>query len=155
MTRDDHDGAWTWRTVAVASLATVLLAAVLLRLALHPLGRVVVVAVLIVAGLGLLGLLARPAAYPRTRVGIGTRVTASRIEAADDSGTCVACGDDAAGGVRRRFVREAVVAGVPLVLLDDGENRYCPACAGEGAAPVTTDRPAAETEAETDRGWDR
>jgi hypothetical protein len=126
------DTGWTWRTTVVVAVAAVLLAAVLLRAALHPLGRLVVLATLLAAGGGFVVLLVRPAAYPRARVGVGTRVTTARIaEGEPDPGTCVDCGDEAAGGLRRRFVREAVVAGVPLVLLDDGENRYCPACVPE------------------------
>ena len=39
---------------------------------------------------------------------------------------CIDCGAPAT--TTRRFVREFVVLGVPLVLLDDGTNRYCDDC---------------------------
>jgi hypothetical protein len=104
----------------VAALAAVLL----VRLSVHPVGRLVVVALSVALAAGTVALLSRTPAYGRWRVGRGSRVLTRPAE----RGTCLACGGDATGGRRRRFVREVVVLGVPLVLLDDGTNRYCPDC---------------------------
>lgn len=107
------------------TVALFALFAVIGALARTPAGRVVLPFV----SLAVLGafayLLTRDAAYARTTVGTRTRLfdTDSPTEGDDD---CVACGAPAT--TTRRFVREFVVLGVPLVLLDDGTNRYCADC---------------------------
>ncbi|MDS0295908.1 hypothetical protein [Halogeometricum luteum] len=93
-------------------------------LARTPAGRVV----LPFASLAVLGgfayLLTREAAYARTTLGTRTRLLDSPAESGDAA--CVDCGAPAT--TTRRYVREFVVLGVPLVLLDDGTNRYCADC---------------------------
>jgi hypothetical protein len=127
--------------LVVAALAAVLL----VRLSVHPLGRLVVLALSVGVAAGTVALLSRTPAYGRWRIGRGTRVLTRPAE----GGSCLACGGGAAGGQRRRFVREAVVLGVPVVLLDDGTNRYCPDClareepgaSDEASAATASERP--------------
>ncbi|RDI71716.1 hypothetical protein [Halopelagius longus] len=95
-------------------------------LARTPAGRFVLPAVSVAVAVTLAWTLTRPAAYPRTAVGVRTRVVESPADGRDDSPPCVECGSPAT--TRRRYVREGVVLGVPLVLLDDGENDYCGDC---------------------------
>lgn len=93
-----------------------------------PVSRVVLPAVSVAVLAGLAWVLSKPAAYPRTAVGVRTRVVESAANGTE-SGTppsCVECGD--AATTRRRYVREGVVLGVPLVLFEDGENAYCEDC---------------------------
>jgi hypothetical protein len=100
---------------------------------------------------GMAYLLTRDPAYARTTVGARTRLLDSREDGAGDGredgagdgredgagdgredgvapdrAACIDCGAPAT--TTRRFVREFVVLGVPLVLLDDGTNRYCDDC---------------------------
>jgi len=84
-------------------------------------GRVVlpVLALALVAALA--WLLTRTPAHPRTTVGPRTRLLDA--PAGDTDATCVEC--DAPATVRRRFVREWVVLGVPVLLLADGTNHLC------------------------------
>jgi hypothetical protein len=119
--------------VAVGVLAALLAGLVLLRVAVHPVGRLLVVGLVLALALGVLAVLRREPAYPRDTVGTGRRVLSSPV-GDDEDATCVECDDAAAGGRRRRFVREWVLAGVPVVVLDDGENVYCAECAPDGDA---------------------
>lgn len=128
--------------VAGGLLAAALVAVVLLRLAVHPIGRLVVLALAVGLAAGLAWTLTRPAAYDRTRVGTGTRVLTRPAGAGH--GPCVSCGAEGptvAGGERRQYVREAVALGVPLVVLDRGENVYCADCAADDAAVRGADDP--------------
>ncbi|KAB1192750.1 hypothetical protein GJR96_04555 [Haloferax sp. MBLA0076] len=77
------------------------------------------VALVVVVGMGLL-LRKRPA-YSRTTFGPRTRILES--DAAEPDVTCVEC--DAPATTVRHYVREWVVLGVPVVLLDDGFNPVC------------------------------
>ncbi|MFH5799619.1 hypothetical protein [Haladaptatus sp. CMAA 1911] len=65
-------------------------------------------------------------AYDRGRYGVGRRVVTGRITL-DDEG-CGVCGTRDENGVRRRFVKELVVDGVPIALVESGHNDYCQAC---------------------------
>jgi hypothetical protein len=118
--------------VAVGALAVLLVGVVLVRVALHPVGRFLVLGLLVALAVGVVALVRREPAYPRDTVGVGRRVLSSR--ATDETATCVECDRPAAGGRRRRFVREFVLVGVPVVVLDDGENVYCADCAPDGDA---------------------
>jgi hypothetical protein len=147
--------------ILAGALAVVLAGVVLLRLAVHPVGRLVVVGLAVGVAAGLAWTLTRPAAYDRTRIGTGTRVLTRPATPSD--GPCVECDADGPAldaGERRQYVREAVVAGVPLVVLDRGENVYCAGCAaadrGADDAPVDPTARAVdasgedETDAESD-----
>ncbi|ELZ95143.1 hypothetical protein C440_08702 [Haloferax mucosum ATCC BAA-1512] len=79
-----------------------------------PLVSVAVVAALVI-------LLFRTPAYSRTTFGPRTRILESTPNTTDTA--CVECGSPAT--TLRRYVREWVVLGVPVVLLDDGENPVC------------------------------
>jgi Zn-dependent protease len=124
--RDGGPNGRIGRLVRIAGglLAVALVGVVFVRLSVHPLGRLVVVGVAAALAAGVVWLLTRPPAYARWRTGRAARILTARAT----DGVCVACGGDATGGQHRRFVREAVVLGVPIVVLDDGHNRYCPAC---------------------------
>lgn len=109
-------------------------------LARTPAGRFVLPLVSLAVLGGMAYLLTRDPAYARTTVGARTRLLDSRADGADDGRengagddgvapgrvACIDCGAPAT--TTRRFVREFVVLGVPLVLLDDGTNRYCDDC---------------------------
>ncbi|SFR35157.1 hypothetical protein SAMN04487947_0275 [Halogeometricum rufum] len=104
-------------------------------LARTPAGRFVLPLVSLAVLGGMAYLLTRDPAYARTTVGARTRLLDSREDGADDGrdggvapgrAACIDCGAPAT--TTRRFVREFVVLGVPLVLLDDGTNRYCDDC---------------------------
>ena len=125
-------------------------------LARTPAGRFVLPLVSLAVLGGMAYLLTRDPAYARTTVGARTRLLDSREDGADDGRengagdgradgaddgrengagddgvapgrvACIDCGAPAT--TTRRFVREFVVLGVPLVLLDDGTNRYCDDC---------------------------
>ncbi|KAB1187009.1 MULTISPECIES: hypothetical protein [Haloferax] len=77
------------------------------------------VAVGVVASLGYL--LFKTPAYSRTTFGPRRRILEST--SSDTNATCVECGAPAT--TIRRYVREWVVLGVPVVLLDDGRNPVC------------------------------
>lgn len=132
-----------WTVLGVVALG--LLFGVAVRSALLAVGRVVGVLLVVALLVGCLLLVTATPAYRRSRVGVGSRVLERPLgtatgtggsagseraesERADGSPTCVVCDGAADGGVRRTFVREWVLLGVPLVLLDRGENAYCPAC---------------------------
>ncbi|KTG29373.1 hypothetical protein [Haloferax profundi] len=102
-------------------VVVVVLLAVVGALARTSAGRFVLplVALVVVVGMGLL-LRKRPA-YSRTTFGPRTRILES--DTADPDVTCVEC--DAPATTTRHYVREWVVLGVPVVLLDDGENPVC------------------------------
>jgi hypothetical protein len=117
------------RLLGIGLAAVAVFAAFLFRAVLLSVGRVLLAAALIALIAGLAALATRPAAYPRSTVGVAGRVIRRPLPP-DFAGDCVECDAPAAGGQRRRFVREFVVLGVPLLLLDDGENAYCPTCAG-------------------------
>ncbi|MUV58158.1 hypothetical protein [Halogeometricum sp. CBA1124] len=120
-------------------------------LARTPAGRFVLPLVSLAVLGGMAYLLTRDPAYARTTVGARTRLLDSREDGAGDGRAdgadgaddgrengagddgvapgrvaCIDCGAPAT--TTRRFVREFVVLGVPLVLLDDGTNRYCDDC---------------------------
>ncbi|WP_424007526.1 hypothetical protein [Haloferax denitrificans] len=86
-------------------------------------GRFVLPVVGLAVAAALAALLSKRPAYPRTAVGPRTRIIESAVASADAA--CVECGSPAT--TRRRYVREWVVLGVPVVLLDDGDNPVCDA----------------------------
>lgn len=116
------------RWVALAVAAFGLVVGIAFRSALFAVGRLVFVVLLVAVGVGAFLLLTATPAYDRSKVGVGTRVVDRPLA---DATTCVACDDEIEAGRRRVFVREWALLGVPLVLLDSGENDYCPACADE------------------------
>ncbi|WP_231185619.1 hypothetical protein [Haladaptatus sp. DYF46] len=65
-------------------------------------------------------------AYDSGRYGVGRRVVTERIALGDEE--CSVCGTIGGDGVRRRFVKELVVDGVPVALVESGHNDYCRAC---------------------------
>ncbi|KTG08181.1 hypothetical protein AUR64_01000 [Haloprofundus marisrubri] len=151
----------------VALTLFVLVAAVAFRGLLLSVGRVVFLLGFLALVVGAAVLLIQPTAYSRTTFGPARRVvcrplgsTENAAERDDGVGIdadgstlefdCVACDRRVTAGESHRFVREFVVAGVPLVLLDDGENRYCRACAaderGEAADEGDIDDAALDTE---------
>ncbi|KAB1197576.1 MULTISPECIES: hypothetical protein [Haloferax] len=77
------------------------------------------VALGVAASLGYL--LLKTPAYPRTAIGPRTRILES--SPSDGAATCVEC--TAPATTVRHYVREWVVVGVPVVLLDDGRNPVC------------------------------
>jgi hypothetical protein len=103
-----------------AALALLVVVGLLAR---TPAGRVVLPVLSLAVLAGAVVLLSRPAAYPRHAVGVRSRVLDD--DAPADS-RCVEC--DARATAVRRYVREGVVLGVPVVLLDDGTNAYCDDC---------------------------
>jgi hypothetical protein len=103
-----------------ATLAVLVAVGLLVR---TPAGRLVLPVLSIVVVAAVVVLLSRPAAYPRRAVGVRSRVLDGDAPA---DATCVVC--DAPATTSRRYVREGVVLGVPLVLLDDGSNAYCDDC---------------------------
>ncbi|ADE03332.1 hypothetical protein [Haloferax volcanii] len=107
------------RELAVA-VALLVIVGVLAR---SGVGRFVLPVVGLAVAAALVALLATQSAYPRTAVGPRTRIIESAAQSADAA--CVECGSPATA--RRRYVREWVVLGVPVVLLDDGENPVCDA----------------------------
>ncbi|SFR33278.1 hypothetical protein [Halogeometricum limi] len=92
-------------------------------LARTPAGRLVLPFVSLAVLLGFGYLLTRDAAYARTTLGVRSRLL---DRSAAEGHDCVACGAPAA--TTRRYVREFVLLGVPVLLLDDGTNRYCADC---------------------------
>lgn len=119
------------RVLAIVGVCVTLFVAFVARGALLSIGRVALVALLLALVAGVALLATREPAYERVKVGEATRVLRRPVDGDGESrcsecDTVVEAGD---GGERRRFVREWVLFGVPLVLLDDGENVYCSACA--------------------------
>lgn len=114
---------------ALLAVALFALFAIIGALARTPAGRVVLPFVTLAVLAGFVSLLTRDAAYARTTVGARTRLLDSPVGGDGEGGgdaACTACGAPAT--TTRRFVREFVVLGVPLVLLDEGTNRYCADC---------------------------
>ncbi|WP_410765992.1 hypothetical protein [Haloferax sp. DFSO60] len=84
-------------------------------------GRIVLPLVSLVVAAGLVILLLKQPAYARTTVGSRTRILDSTGSKTDAQ--CVEC--DAPATRVRRYVRELVVLGVPVVLLEDGRVPVC------------------------------
>ncbi|SDL95367.1 hypothetical protein SAMN04487949_0293 [Halogranum gelatinilyticum] len=118
------------RLLAALALCATLVVGFLARGLLLSVGRVVLVALALALVGGVAYLVTRQPAYRRSKVGEGTRILKQPVSAAADA-HCVECDAAVTDGERRRFVREWVLFGVPLLLLDDGENVYCASCAGE------------------------
>jgi hypothetical protein len=85
-------------------------------------------------------------AHDRGRYGVGRRVVTERIALDDEE--CSVCGTREGSGVRRRFVKELVVDGVPVALVESGHNDYCRRCF---AAESDEDDRRSETRGETER----
>ena len=122
------------RVLAVVGFVALLFVGFLARGVLLSVGRIALVA-LVLALVASLGVLAtRQPAYRRTTVGPATRVLRRPVGDGDDTTRhhCAECDTVVQTGERRRFVREWVLFGVPVLLLDDGENVYCSSCAGDG-----------------------
>ncbi|MFC7204948.1 hypothetical protein ACFQJC_15630 [Haloferax namakaokahaiae] len=84
-------------------------------------GRIVLPLVSLVVAAGLVVLLLKQPAYTRMAVGPRTRILES--VPSDTEAECVEC---AAPATRiRHYVREWVVLGVPVVLLDEGRVPVC------------------------------
>ena len=117
---------WTLLAVVLGGL----LLGMAFRSALLAVGRLAFVLFLLAVAVAV-GLLATATpAYRRSKIGVGSRVLEQPLDAGDaDSSTCVSCDAPIETGVRRQFVREWVVFGVPLMLLESGENDYCEVCA--------------------------
>lgn len=64
-------------------------------------------------------------AYSPLKYGIGRRVLSDRLWLAEDE--CQVCEEAHCPGVRKRYAKELVIAGVPVALMDYGENIYCEA----------------------------
>jgi hypothetical protein len=128
------------RTELLVALAVLVALGALAR---TPAGRFALPLVSLAVLGGMAYLLTRDPAYARTTVGARTRLLDSPADdagggrengatdgrdggVAPDRAACIDCGAPAT--TTRRFVREFVVLGVPLVLLDDGTNRYCDDC---------------------------
>jgi hypothetical protein len=130
---------WTLLAVLLGGL----LLGIALRSALLAVGRFAFVLLLVAVAVAIGLLTTATPAYRRSKIGVGSRVLEQRLDAGDaDSSICVSCDAPIETGVRRRFVREWVAFGVPLVLLESGENHYCEACAETtitGAASVATE----------------
>ena len=105
------------------ALALFVVFALVGALARTPAGRVVLPFASLAVLAAFAYLLTRDAAYSRTALGTRTRLLDAPTES---DGACVECGAPAM--TTRRYVREFVVLGVPLLLLDDGTNRYCADC---------------------------
>ncbi|ELZ76463.1 hypothetical protein [Haloferax larsenii] len=84
-------------------------------------GRFVLPVVALGVAAGVVVLLTRRPAYTRTTFGPRTRILESLSPDAD--AVCVECGSPAT--TVRRYVREWVILGVPVVLLDDGQIPIC------------------------------
>ncbi|GAA0224728.1 hypothetical protein ACFFQF_09775 [Haladaptatus pallidirubidus] len=68
-------------------------------------------------------------AYDRGRYGIARRVVAERTTLSGDGCSVCDCAETRnQPGVRRRFVKELIVDGVPVALVASGQNNYCVAC---------------------------
>jgi hypothetical protein len=117
------------RVVAVVGVTILLFVGFLARGVLLSVGRIVLVALVLALVAGVALLVTRQPAYRRTKVGAGTRVLRRPLDG-DGRHRCAECDTVVEDGERRRFVREWVLFGVPILLLDDGENVYCSSCAG-------------------------
>ncbi|EJN59761.1 hypothetical protein [Halogranum rubrum] len=126
------------RVLAIVGVCVALFVAFLARGVLLSVGRVALVALLLALVAGVALLVTREPAYGRFTVGERTRILRRPV---DEQGAhrCVDCEQAVTDGERRRFVREWVLFGVPLVLLDDGENVYCSACAGDETSELDDD----------------
>ncbi|SIR50627.1 hypothetical protein SAMN05421858_2554 [Haladaptatus litoreus] len=68
-------------------------------------------------------------AYDTGRYGIGRRVVTEQTTLSDSCSVCDRSETRNQPGIRRRFVKELVVDGVPVALVADGQNDYCAECA--------------------------
>lgn len=64
--------------------------------------------------------------YARTEFGSTERVDMDTFRGTKE--VCNACGVVTERGLRRRYARQWVLAGLPLYTIDWGENAYCPDC---------------------------
>ncbi len=126
---------WALVVVGVASLAVVL--GVVVRSLVSWKALLLSLVVLVPAILLSYRLSRAERAYDRGRYGVGRRVVTERITFDDTE--CGVCGTCDGNGVRRRFVKELVVDGVPVALVDSGHNDYCRKCfAGESGVDDET-----------------
>lgn len=77
--------------------------------------------------------------YARTEFGPTERVDMDTFRETKE--ICNACGSVTDGGLRRRYARQWVLAGLPLYTIDWGENAYCPDCVEPDTLDVRDSEP--------------
>ncbi|SEO57020.1 hypothetical protein SAMN04487948_103280 [Halogranum amylolyticum] len=135
------------RALAVVGFVTLLFVGFLARGVLLSVGRIALVAFVLALLAGVALVATRQPAYRRSTVGPATRVLRRPLER-DDRHRCAECDAVVDDGERRRFVREWVLFGVPILLLDDGENVYCSSCTGR---TIDADEAVDATDSDADR----
>lgn len=84
-------------------------------------------------------------AYARTAFGSAERVDMDTFR--DETAVCNACDAVIEKGLKRRYAKQWVLAGLPLYTVDWGENAYCADCVEPGTLEVR-EREAVEPETE-------
>lgn len=85
--------------------------------------------------------------HPVTRFGTVRSTDETVVHSPDKP--CVACGRPIDTGIRRSYREETVVAGIPILTSQEGENHYCETCSALGAYPDAGD-PTVDPVASTD-----
>lgn len=75
--------------------------------------------------------------HPVTRFGTVRSTDETVVHSPDKP--CVACGRPIDTGIRRNYREEKVVAGLPILTSQEGENHYCETCSALGAYPNAGD----------------
>lgn len=115
-----------WVLVAVGFASLTILLGVVVRSVVSWKALLLLLVVLVPAALLSYRLGRAERAYDRGRYGVGRRVVTERITLGKVA--CGVCDSHDGNGVRRRFVKELVVDGVPIVLVESGTNDYCEEC---------------------------
>ncbi|MCH7660328.1 MAG: hypothetical protein IH933_06995 [Euryarchaeota archaeon] len=82
--------------------------------------------------------------YARTEFGPTERVDMETFRGS--KAICNACDSVVSEGLRRRYAKQWVVAGLPMYTADWGENAYCPDCVEPGTLAVRDGRELVETQ---------
>ena len=145
------DGGWLWE--AAGTVTGILLVAFLLFWLSAITGGDAVVGMAAVSVFLLLSvayyLLSRRTGGRRSLTTFGRERSIDETPTTDGSESCVVCGRGTPSGVVREYAERFYVAGVPVWTFEEGENRYCRACAAEETAGKA--EPSPEPVPETDR----
>jgi hypothetical protein len=82
--------------------------------------------------------------HPVTRFGTVRSTDETVVHSPDKP--CVACGRPIDTGIKRSYREEKVVAGIPILTSQEGENHYCETCSALGAYPNAGDSTVEERE---------
>lgn len=101
----------------------------LVLMAVGSVGPLLVGGLLSALGLAVLPPVSERLSRRRSVSSFGTVTSTEDRTVENDPATCVVCGAPTEHGLEREYKKERVLAGVPVLTVESGTNRYCPDCA--------------------------